>query len=120
MFRSHHSRAISADLGEIERRLRALERNLERVGARTSASATQAADRIAELVAAALTSMAAKFRSHAAGVSGDAAKLSGDVVRLSRDTAHRLGREIEQRPIVVLAVAVAVGILVGWVSSQRR
>ena len=60
--RSSYSRAISADIGEIQRRLRALEKHLERMGTRTSASAVQAADRVSDTVASALSSMADRFR----------------------------------------------------------
>ena len=73
MFRqSGYSRAISADIGEIERRLRALEQRLRRVGDRASASAAQTADRVGETIASALTSMAERFRG-GAGTMGDEA-----------------------------------------------
>jgi hypothetical protein len=58
----HQSRAISVDIGEIERRLRGLERRLERLGNQTSARTAEAADHIGERIAASLTSIAEQFR----------------------------------------------------------
>jgi hypothetical protein len=56
------SRAMSANVGEIERRLRLVEQRLERVGGRASAGAVQTTDHVGETVAAALSSIADRFR----------------------------------------------------------
>jgi hypothetical protein len=39
---SRYTQAISSEVGEIERRLRVLEKSLEKIGARTSSNATRA------------------------------------------------------------------------------
>jgi ElaB/YqjD/DUF883 family membrane-anchored ribosome-binding protein len=117
--RSGYSRAISADIGEIEQRLRSLERYLERLGGQTSASAAQAADRVGESIASALTNVAQRFRGGADSVSHEAAKLGNEAAKLGNDALRRLSREVEARPLVVLAVAVGVGILVGLASHRR-
>jgi ElaB/YqjD/DUF883 family membrane-anchored ribosome-binding protein len=121
MFRqSSYSRAISTDLGEIERRLRALEKHLQRMGSRTSASAAQAADRVSDSVASALSSMADRFREFRESRSYDeAARIGNEVARLGNSALRRLSDEVEHRPLVMLAVAVGIGILVG-IASQRR
>ena len=75
--RSGYSHAISAEIGNIDQRLRALERQLERAGGRSAANAAQAAER------------------------------------------RRLSNEVEHRPLVTLAVAIGVGILVGLASHHR-
>jgi ElaB/YqjD/DUF883 family membrane-anchored ribosome-binding protein len=110
--RSAHSPAISANLREIDGRLRALERHLQRVGTRTSTNAALAAEGIGESVASALSSMAERLRGGATSVGSEAAKIGNDALR-------RLSDEVENRPLVVLAVAVGVGILVG-LSFQRH
>src|SRR4051794_23220574 len=76
------TRAISADIGEIEHRLRTLEKHLERIGGNTSRNAAQAvdrigetADRVAETVASALSTMADRFRGKASSVSDQAGKM---------------------------------------------
>ncbi len=117
---SGHSRAIFADIGEIDRRLRALENRLERVGGRASASAVQAADRVGENVAAALSSMADRLRG---GVRLDGRRSGQDrraeAAKLGNDALRRLSHEVEHRPLVTLAVAVGVGLLVGLASHRR-
>src|ERR1700730_4777091 len=76
MFRhSGYSRAVSADIGEIDRRLRALEKTLTRAGGRASASAGQAADHLGETVANALSTIADRFRNGAGSMGDEAAKL---------------------------------------------
>jgi ElaB/YqjD/DUF883 family membrane-anchored ribosome-binding protein len=135
MFRqSRHARAISADLGEIDRRLRALEKTLSRAGGRASAGAGQAADRLGESVAAALSGIADRFRNGAGSMGDEATKLGSEAARFGakygnealrlgtrygNDAMHRLADEVEHRPLVTLAVAVGVGILVGLASHRR-
>ena len=108
-----HSRAMSANVGEIERRLRSVEQRLERVGGRASASTLQMADHVGETVAAALSSIADRFRGGANSVSDEAAKIGSETAKLGNGLLRRLSKEVEHRPIVTLAVAVGVGILVG-------
>ena len=53
---------MSANVGEIERRLRSIEQRLERAGGRAAASAAQTADHVAESIASALSGIADRFR----------------------------------------------------------
>ena len=100
--RSRYLPAISADLREIDGRLRALERHLQRVGSQTSANA----ESIGEAIASALSGIADRFRGGATSVSSEAAKLGHNALR-------RLTDEAENRPLVMIAVALGVGILIG-------
>jgi len=118
--RSGYSRAMSADIGDIERRLRALERSLERIGGRATAGATQVADRMGETIASALTNVADRFRDGAGAMGDEVARFGGEAAKLGNTAVRRLSDEIERRPLITLAVAVGVGILVGLASSQRR
>jgi len=112
---SGYSRALSVDIGEIERRLRGLEQRLERLGSRTSARTVDAADRIAT----SLTSLAEQFRGGAGVATDEAARIGGEAVKIGNDALRRLSREVERRPLMILAVAVGVGILVGLASHRR-
>jgi ElaB/YqjD/DUF883 family membrane-anchored ribosome-binding protein len=119
---ARYSRAISANVDEIERRLRSLEQRLERAGGNAFAKPAQAANDVAEVVASALGAVADRFR--AGNVSfGDAAKIGNEAAReaarLGNDALRRLSKEVEQRPLVLLGVAVGVGILVGLASRRR-
>ena len=103
---SGYSRAMLPNVRDIERRLRSLEQQLERVGDRTSGSTAEIAERVGAAIAPVLSSIADQFRGGAYSMGDEAAKLGNDVLR-------RLSNEIEHRPLVTLAVAVGLGILVG-------
>jgi ElaB/YqjD/DUF883 family membrane-anchored ribosome-binding protein len=47
------------------------------------------------------------------------ARVRHEAARLSGDAVQRLSREVSQRPLVVLGVAIGLGILVGLVASRR-
>jgi ElaB/YqjD/DUF883 family membrane-anchored ribosome-binding protein len=104
--RSEFSPVVSASLRQIDGRLRELERNLERVGSRTSSQAALAAEGIGDAVASTLSTMADRLRGGATSVGSEAAKFGNEAAR-------RLAHEVEERPLVLLAVAVGVGILLG-------
>ena len=106
---SGYSRAVPPNVRGIERRLRLLEQQLERAGGRTSASTAEVAERAAAAIVPVLSSIANRFRGGTHSMSDEAAKLGNDALR-------RLSNEVEHRPLVTLAVAVGVGILVGLAS----
>jgi ElaB/YqjD/DUF883 family membrane-anchored ribosome-binding protein len=113
-----YSRAISAQVGEVERRLRSLEQRLERAGDHAPATARHAADRAGDVIAAALGSIVERFRG--SDSIGDAAtKIGGQAAKIGDDALRRLTKEVEHRPLVTLAVAVGVGILVGAISRRH-
>jgi ElaB/YqjD/DUF883 family membrane-anchored ribosome-binding protein len=118
--RSGYARAISADLGDIERRLRALERNLERMGGRASAGATQVADRMGETIASALSNVAERVRDGAGSMGDEVARFGGQAAKLGNTAVRRLSDEVERHPLITVGVAVGVGILVGLASSSQR
>jgi hypothetical protein len=105
-------------LDEIDRRVRALEHRLSGVGGQL-ANALPSADRLSETIASAFSSAADRLRYGAGSISGEAAKLGTEVARVGDRALKRLSSEVEHRPLVVLAVAVGVGILVGLASRRR-
>jgi len=130
MFRhAPYSRAIASDMAEIERRLRALEKRLERTGGGLSASATQALDRAGEVIAgaaSALGDIGERFRGGARSVGDEAAKLGSEAIRfgngaarLSNDTLRRIAEEVERRPLTALAVVAGIGILLGLAGRRH-
>ena len=130
MFRhAPYSRAIASDMADIERRLRALEKQLERTGGGLSASATQGLDRAGELIAAAasaLGDMGGRFRGGARSVGDEAAKFGSEAIkfgngaaRLSNDALHRIAGEVERRPLTALAVVAGIGILLGLAGRRH-
>src|SRR5262249_55968323 len=117
--RNEYSRVASAHVGEIERRLRSVEQRLERAGRRTSASATRTADHAGDVIASALGGIAGRFRGDARGMAEEAVRFGSAAAGLGNSALHRLSKEVEHRPLVTLAVAVGVGILVGLASHRR-
>jgi ElaB/YqjD/DUF883 family membrane-anchored ribosome-binding protein len=119
---SRYSRVLSAEVSEIERRLRSLEKNLESIGARASTNARETAGNFGDAVAAALGDWADRFR-HGAGVFGDQSAAVGkdaakNAAKLGGVALRRVSAEVEQRPLVTLAVAIGVGILIGMAGRR--
>jgi ElaB/YqjD/DUF883 family membrane-anchored ribosome-binding protein len=52
-------------------------------------------------------------------MSDQAGKMGNEAAKLGNDALRRLSSEVEHRPLVTLAVAVGVGILIG-VASRRH
>lgn len=116
--RSGYSRAVSADIGDVEQRLRALERRLEAIGSRSAAGATQAVDHVGDVIASTLSGVVEALRGRANSMGDDVAKLGGEAAKLGDRALRRLADEVEHRPLITLAVAAGVGILVGLASYQ--
>jgi ElaB/YqjD/DUF883 family membrane-anchored ribosome-binding protein len=111
------------NVAELERRLVALERQLGRSASRASSTVSsgmsQASDRVAELIAAALNEAGSRFRGGARGVGAEASHLGHEAARLGNDAVKRLAHEVEERPLVMLAVAAGLGLLVGLAARRR-
>ncbi len=119
MFRQPaYSRAITTDIAQIERRLQALERRLERAGTRVSANASQALDSVSDVIAGALSDVAERFRGGAGSATDQAWKLGGEVASFGNDAVRRMGAEARQHPLATVAIVAGVGILLGL--SLRR
>ena len=115
-----------SDFATIERRLRTLEQRLERLGgiaAKASANGShglmQAVDRVADAVAAAFGDAAERMRGSAHSVGDEAARFGKEAARLGGDAAQRLSREVSERPLFVLGIAIGLGILVGLAGRRR-
>jgi ElaB/YqjD/DUF883 family membrane-anchored ribosome-binding protein len=113
-----YSRAISAEVGEIERRLRALEKNLERAGGAASVNVKAGAESLGEAMASTLFGWAHRFR-RSANTFGDQSSAFGrDAVELGRSTLTEVSAKTEQHPFFALGVALAVGVLIGLASRS--
>ena len=108
--------------GEFERLLQDLEQRLARLTrmVRASRAAPAAIDRASYTAAAALTDVADRFRGRAHAVSGQAAELGDEALKAGHDALRKLTREVQQRPLVILAIAVAVGALAAGILARRN
>jgi hypothetical protein len=94
----------------------------KRAGRNASASASAASAQIAEAIGPILNDLGERFRrgqryavDEAASLGSDAVKFGG---RVGTDALHRLAAETKKQPLLTLAVAVGVGILIGAVSRR--
>jgi ElaB/YqjD/DUF883 family membrane-anchored ribosome-binding protein len=108
-----YSRVISAEAGEIERRLRSLEKNLEKIGARASSNARETAEGLGDAVASTLLGWADRFRRTTGSLGDQSAAIGNDAAKLGTSALSRLSDETGQHPFFALAVAVGVGVLIG-------
>ena len=109
-------------IGDFDHLLEDLEQRLARLSrmVRASHAAPAAIDRVSDTVAAALTDVAGRFRDRARAVSGEMAHLGDDALQAGNDALRKLTREVEQRPLVILAIAVAVGALAAGILARRN
>jgi ElaB/YqjD/DUF883 family membrane-anchored ribosome-binding protein len=119
---SRYTRAISAEVGEIERRLRLLEKDLEKIGARASANAKDTAEGLGDAIAAALSGWGDRFRQSAVSLGDQSARvgkdLRKDAAKLGTHALSRVSEETGQHPLFALAVAVGFGVLIGVASRS--
>ena len=121
------SAAFAPDIPAIEDRLRALEGEIERIGRRAgrraSAGVSAAGDRLGDVLASGVTEIVERFRSGRRLAGDEAVRFGNEAAKygakLGNDAMHRMASEVEHRPLVTLAVAVGVGILIGMVGGWQ-
>jgi ElaB/YqjD/DUF883 family membrane-anchored ribosome-binding protein len=119
---SRFGQLTSAQADEIERRLHALEKRLNEIGARASTNSRDIVGDLSDVIASALSTWADRFRQGAGTVGDQSAALGKDAARLGTMAIDRIGDESRQRPLVAVAVALAAGLLIGMAvrTSSRR
>ena len=116
---SRYSRAISSEVGDIERRLQVLQNGIEKLGTRASSNARDTADGLSEAVASALSSWADRFRHGASSLGDQSTAFGKDAARYGTAALSQISKETEQRPLIAIAVALGVGILIGMATRKR-
>ena len=120
------------EFADVERRMQRLENQIERLGgvaSRTAASgmasAVQATDRVSDAIVSALGDVIDRFRGGARSV-GEASRFGQDAARFGHEATklggvalRRVSTEVEQRPLMMIAVAVGVGLLIGWAGRRN-
>jgi ElaB/YqjD/DUF883 family membrane-anchored ribosome-binding protein len=116
----HHLRAIENELGRIGRN----------AGRQASARAFAVGDQIGNAVTPILSEItpilseiADRLRSGRRVATDEAARFGNEAVKfggkIGNDALDRIAMEVETRPLVTLAVAIGVGILIG-IAGRRR
>ena len=114
------------DLSTIEGRLRAIESDLARygrkAGRRASSGISVASEQIGDALSPILSEIADRIR-HSGRYAGDeAARFGNEAVKLGARVGNqaltRVAEEVEQRPLITLAVAIGVGVLIGMAGRR--
>jgi hypothetical protein len=108
-----YSRALSAEVGDIERRLRSLEQGLASMGVRLPTS--DARGGLSDAVVTAMSGWADRLRRRASALGGQTT-IGTDAAGLGGSALNRVSSETAAHPFFALAVAVGVGVLIGMAS----
>jgi len=122
------SSAFDRNISALEGRLHALENEIEKLGRkagrRASAGMSAAGDQIGDAVAAAVNEIVDRFRSGRRVAGDEAVRLGNEAAKfgakVGNDALERVASEVEHRPLITLAVAIGIGILIGMVGAAKR
>ena len=120
------------EFADVDRRMQRLEQQIERLGSVASrtaasgmASAVQATDRVSDAIVSALgdvdrtVSRRRAQRGEASRFGQDAARFGHEATKLGGVALRRVSTEVEHRPLMMIAVAVGVGLLIGWAGRRH-
>jgi hypothetical protein len=118
----HRSREFDPRISAIAGHLRAIEKELggirQSAGRRAAAGASAAGNQIADAIGPILNEVVARFglATDEAGSFGNEAVKIG--TKVGSDALDRIATQAKNRPLVTLAVAIGVGILIGMASRR--
>ncbi len=116
MARSKTTRNTSEDVAEIEREIGQLMRDLEsrigRLNTLTRRGASHAAHEASDYVTETLSDTADRLRNGAHSMTDEAQKFGNEALRKIED-------EVEQRPLLTLAIAAGIGFLAGMAGRRH-
>lgn len=129
----YRSSAFGSSVAAIQKHLGAVEKELEKIGRiagdRTSAAAATS-DQVGDAISTILNEMVERFRRGRQAAGDQAGRLSNQALNLGAkygsDALQRAASEVEERPLVTVAIALGIGILIGAAvltstgSSRRR
>lgn len=116
--------AQRARAADVQRLLDDLEGRLSRLAKMLpSVASASKAERVSETIASALNDIADRFSSRSRGLSKEAGRISerwtADAVEFGDEALRKVAREVEQRPLVTLAIAVGIGALAAGLLARR-
>jgi hypothetical protein len=119
----NRSREFDPQVAAIAGHLRAIEKELSRVGQgagrRTVARAATAGTQIADAIAPVLSELVERFGRGQRVAVNEAANFGNEAVKIGSDALGQVATQAKKRPLVALAVAVGVGLLIGMASRRK-
>lgn len=116
MARSKNGSSTADGIAELEREISKLMRELEqrvgRLNTLTKRGTSHAADEASSLISDTLSETADRLRNSAHA-------MSDEVARSGNEALRRIEEEIEQRPLLTLAVAAGIGFLAGMAGRRH-
>jgi hypothetical protein len=122
----HRSREFDPRISAIAGHLRAIEKELggirQSAGRRAAAGASAAGNQIADAIGPILNEVVARFGRGQRLAADEAGNFGNEAVkigaRVGSDTLDRIATQAKNRPLITLAVAIGVGILIGMASRR--
>lgn len=112
---------IAGTLADLEGRMRQLEKRLGRFNGRKSGDGlAAAAEQVAETVASALSGVADRFRDGTRSVTGEATRWRKEAAKIGGNALRRVSDEVERHPLLTVALAAGVGLLVLGLAGRRH
>jgi ElaB/YqjD/DUF883 family membrane-anchored ribosome-binding protein len=117
----HRSSDFAPSMAAIQQHLGAVEKELERIGRiagrKTSVAAAGATEQIGDAISTIVNDMMDRFRQGRRRASDQAGRLGNQALDIGaqygNDALQRISDEIEDRPLITIAVALGIGILIG-------
>ncbi len=107
--------AAAEEIAAIEELMSDLEKRLRRLSGSARSEASGASSEVGDFVSEALERITSRVRDSAAGVTQS---LTEEATRVGSDAFKKLTDEVENRPLMMLAVAAGIGFLIGL--ANRR
>jgi hypothetical protein len=115
------SSAFGPSVTAIQKHLGAVEKELEKMGRaggrRASVAASEASEQIGDAISTIVSDMIDRFRDRSRAASDGAARLGNQALKMGAgygsDALRRVSAETEDRPLIMLGVALGIGVLIG-------
>jgi hypothetical protein len=123
----HRSTEFDPRISSIAGHLRAIEKELGGIGRsagrRASASASTAGNQIADAIGPILNEIADRFGRGQRVAVDEAMSFGNEAIKvgakIGNDALERISTQAKHRPMATLAVAIGVGLLIGFAARQR-
>jgi hypothetical protein len=126
----YRSSSFGPSVTAIQKHLGAVEKELEKLGRaggrRASVAASEASEQIGDAISSIVSDMIDRFRERGRAAGDGAARLGSQALKLGTgygsNALQRVSTETEDRPLIMLGVALGIGVLIGAavLSSRNR